>query len=147
MCGDCCFAMVPAGDSCPCSSHIPQLYPPCSSSTLFLFLILYLPDVFHPFPLYQIYESSSILLLFWAEPYSCVTSLLFTVCSAVSSISCWQQPVHLPVCVFPDILFINLSAERRVLQGLQYHCRDTAGKALRRFGKETLRDLFKCWPS
>ena len=63
VCGDyCCFAWTPpAPESCPCSSHIPQLYPSLLLLLLLLLLLSsplsYLPNVFHPSTLFFMIKS------------------------------------------------------------------------------------------
>lgn len=143
------FCIVsPAPESCPYLSHIPQLYPPCSSSALVS--LSYLLDAFHPFTLSHNWYPT---ILYHVCVFLCRAVQLGYVCrvdcvfSPLIYFSCWHQPVHLPVCVFADILFINVSAEGSTsgaAVSLQRHCRRSKVESLFYWWPlwtETLRDL------
>lgn len=123
------FMVSPALDSCLCSSHIPQLYPPCSSSTLLPFLTCLVSFIHSLFLIIKIQQPSTISVPFMciAVQLCCVCCVYCVFCSLISFFfSCWHKPLHLPVCVFADILFINGSAERSTsgaAVSLQKYCR------------------------
>lgn len=133
MCGDCCFAwsLLPQ-IRVPARHTFQQTYPPCSSSAPLPFLTCLTSFIHSLLLIIKIQQSSTISVPFCAELYSCVMlCCVYCVLRSLISFSHWHQPVHLPVCSFADILFINVSAERSTsgaAVSFQRYCRRSGVK-------------------